>query len=286
MKTNEPPYQLVRTRVSDQEWIFNESADAFAATLEFETLLERTRGGERLASLLRAFLKAHPWHFDAMTHYASCKMEERKYLEAYAFSMTAVATAREAFPSDFDEAIHQIPGGFVQNRPFLRALHGKMQAAAAIGELGTAIATGKLLLKLDIQDRMGGREDLPRYLLREGRYQEAIDLFESEDFRGTFGRAEYLRPVTLLYLKRRAEAIASIEDCLRTPATARYILDGMLPRPDSDSPIGGYTSGSDLEGWYHAKIYRDFWVDCPASSSSARPPRRSRWLDGRATTPQ
>lgn len=281
MKIIEPLYQLVRAQFSEHEWIFHESPEASVATEKFDVILDRGRCGENLGRLLRPFLKDHPWHFDAMTHYASCKRAERKFLEAYAFATTALATAREAFPPEFDEANHQIPGGFVANRPFLRALYEKMESCVEIGELSAAIATGFSVLKYDVEDRMGAHEVLPKYLLMQGRYQRAIDLFDSEPFKGTFHRAEYLRPVALLRLGRHDEAIAAIEDCLGTPATARYLLDPMLPQPKSDSPIGGFTSGSDLEGYFYGWQYRDLWIECPGAinllSSAAKKVAAAGW---------
>ena len=261
MKVIESPYRLIRTRVSEFEWRFQESESAWSATEEFDGILEQVRGGEKMGTLLRGFLKRYPWHFDAWSHYAMCKRQEGRTLDAYAFSRTAVAMAKEAIPNDYDPSKHEIPGGFVENRPFLRALYELMQCYDALGDADGASATGFEILKYDPEDRMGARLELPKYLIKQGRYGTAAELFDRPEFSGTFYRASYLLPLVMLYLDRRKEAHEAIEDCLGSPQTARYLLDPMLPVPESDSPFG-LSSGSELEGYYYARQYRQFWFDC------------------------
>ncbi len=258
----EPPYKLIRTRVSEIEWRFEESQEAWAATDQFDAVLEKGRATGKLSPLLREFLKKFPWHFDALTHYAMCKRYERKFLDAYAYARTAVGTAKEAFPDDFDPAGQQIPGGFVENRPFLRALHELMQCRETLGDNVGASKIGYEILSFDVMDRMGARTELPKYLLRMGRYQKALELFESPEFEGTFHRSNYLLPLVLLHIGRREEAIKTFDECLHTPQTARYLLNPMLPMPPSDSPFGGVTSGSELEGYFCAQEYRPLYFEC------------------------
>lgn len=118
-------------------------------------------------------------------------------LDAYAFARTAVATAKEAFPNDYDPSRHQIPGGFVDNRPFLRALYEFMQCCDALGDVDGAATAGFEILAYDLADRMGARLELPKYLIKQGRYATAAELFERPDFVGTFHRASYLHPLVL-----------------------------------------------------------------------------------------
>jgi len=261
MNIIESPYRLIRTQVSEFEWRFEESQSAWSATEEFDGILEQGRGNGKLSNLLRRFLKCNPWHFDALTHLAMCKRQAGNVLDAYAFSHTAVATAKEAIPKEYEPSKHRIPGGFVQNRPFLRALHELMQCCEALGDTDRAATIGFEILGYDQEDRMGARIELPKYLIKQGRYGKAAELFEEPNFAGTFHRASYLLPLILLHLDRRKEAMVAIEDCLGSPQTARYLLNPMLPMPESDSPFG-LSSGSELEGYYCARQYRQLWFDC------------------------
>lgn len=260
--TTTPPFELINTRFSEKEWRFEASEAAWVATEEFNGILETARGTRKLNAPLRAFLKRHPWHFDALTHYAMLKYREGKKLEAYAFAHTAVGIARSCIPLEFDPKDHTIPGGFVENRPYLRSLYNLMLCCEALDDAQAAASIGFEILDLDYEDRMGARMELPKHLLRLERYQAAADLFESERFSGTFHRADYLYPLALLHLGRKNEAVEAIEDCLRTPQVARYLLEPMAKQPPSDSPIGGFTSGSNLEGYWHARDYLPFWLDC------------------------
>ena len=256
-----PPFFLIRTRVSEEEWRFEGSEEAWTATEKFDGILEKARATGKMGGLLRSFLKRYPWHFDALSHYSGEKLREGKTLEAYAFSHAAVATARSCIPREFDPALHYIPGGFVENRPFLRCLYNLMQCYEALGDYRGASALGDELLQFDYEDRMGARMEMPKYFLRQGRYQAAAELFSAEKWEGTFYAAQHLYPVVLLHLDRRNEAIKEIEGLLGRPNVARYLLDPDVPCPPQDSPFG-MSSGSELEGYYFASQYRCFWASC------------------------
>jgi tetratricopeptide (TPR) repeat protein len=260
MKLNIPRYELVRSQSCETDWLFEESEEAFAVTLKFDEILERWRGSNSFTSELRKFLNRYPWHFDAMNHYASCKLDDGRPLEAFAFAQTAVSVARSAIPSDFQEGEHKIPGGFVQNRPFLRCLYQLMLAQARVGELSSATATGYQLLSYDERDRMGCLMELPKYLIQQGLFRKAITLFKDEDFEDSFGPAKYLYPLALIGAGQEDDARKAIEDCMRSPRIAKYILNPDLPMPKPELPFFGITMGSELEGFACADVYRPLWV--------------------------
>lgn len=60
----------------------------------------------------------------------------------------------------------KLPWGLIDNRPFLRALHGQMISHWALGEISEAISIAKRLLKLNPDDHQGIRFLLPE--LRQG----------------------------------------------------------------------------------------------------------------------
>ncbi|MCB1132901.1 MAG: hypothetical protein KDN05_17385 [Verrucomicrobiae bacterium] len=243
-----------------KEWIIKESDDAFTATEEFNGILEAWAGYRGLASKIRRFLKKYPWHFDAMCHYALCKQDEGKVIEAFAFAHAAVAQAENSFPTEFEEEHHLIPGGYIENRPFLRCLVNLMVIQSEVGELSESIATGFRVLSFDPEDRMGARLELPKSLIRAGQNRKAVDLFENPMYEGSFYATIYLYPVALLNLGREAEARLAIEDCLTKPRIAKYILNPDLPRPEPEKiPFLGMTSGSEIEGYHYAAQFRRFW---------------------------
>lgn len=257
MKLNEPAYRL--EQMDPHEWRFEESEEMDAITEKFDELLERHQGTNKLTSALRKFLNEFPDHFDALNHYAMCKLDEGKPLDAYAFAHTAVAIARRAFPPEFQPGRDRLPGDWVENRPFLRALHGLMVAEDAVGSRSAAIDLARELLNYDPEDRTGARLILPEYLLAAQRNAEALAVFNRPEFEDTFHVAGYLQALALLRLGRETEARQCLETCLsRYPQVARFILDPFTPRPDDDGSWG-IVSGSPSEGWYYGIRYTWIW---------------------------
>jgi hypothetical protein len=265
MKLNAPRYTLVRTQLCDSEWIFRESPEAAPATRRFDQILEAWQGRKGLTSELRKFLNRYPWHFDAMNHYAACKLAEGRTLDGFAFAQSAASIARNAFPDDFEEGSHQVPGGFFENRPFLRCLYQLMVAQADLGEWRAACSTGYQIVGYDIEDRMGARMELPKYLLKLGMHRRVIDLFEEKSFEDTFHTALYLYPLALLGGGDKGRAVEAIRSCLRMPNVAKYLLDPSLPQPEPEQPFFGITSGSELEGFLCASEYRPYWQLVPGA---------------------
>lgn len=258
MEQNDSDYQLVR--MAAQEWRFETSERIDALTQKYFDLCERHSRTGKLTSALRRFLNEHPGHLDALGHYAMCKLEEGKALDAFAFAHTAVATGRRAFPLDFDPGLGTLPGGWHENRPFLRALHVLMLAQQALHDRLNAIDTGFELLLRDPEDRMGARMELPELLLAEGRDQDALDLFAKPEFEGAFDTSIYLEALAWLRVGDEAKAIEVLQQALRYfPQVARFLLDVSNHEPEEGLTPFGIASGSPYEGWNFARRYRRFW---------------------------
>lgn len=257
-----PYYGLHLAMGSEFEWIFEDSPEVWSATEEFDAILEYSGGAKDFGTVLRRFLKKYPWHIDALTHYATCKRYAGRALDGFAFASSAVLHGRNAFPKEFDRVKHEIPGGFVQNRPFLRALHELMESSAEVGDLRSAVEIGYEMLGFDREDKMGARLELPWFLVRLGRFAAAAEIFEHKRYKETFFEARYLYPVVLLELDRIENAIAVIQECLVFPDVARYILDPSLDYPEWDSPVAAFALSPEQEGSRLAQKYREHWLKC------------------------
>lgn len=272
MKLVEPDYRL--EQMGKRDWRFVESWDMSAATEKFNGILEHRGGRRGLTAALRSFLNEHPGHIDALHHYAMCKFNEGKLLDALAFAHTAVATGRAALPDDFHLADDCLPGGWIENRPFLRALHGLMISQNALFQIGAAVETGKALIGCDSQDRMGARLVLPLYLLELNRDREAVEMFIRPEFEGTFGTTSSLHVLALIRLGRNEDAMKALTPCLRYyPKVITYLLDPRLPRPENESPFGGVIMGSDYEAWDAAIQQRGVWERTPGALDLLRSTR-------------
>ena len=274
MKLVEPDYWL--EQMGEREWRFVESWEIEAATEKFNDILEQGGGKRGLTPALRGFLNEHPSHIDALHHYAMCKREEAKPLDALAFAHTAVATGRSALPEGFRLADGCLPGGWIENRPFLRALHGLMIAQREMHQTAAAIATGRELIGCDSQDRMGARLVLPLFLLELHRDQEALDLFGQPDFEDTFGTTSYLHALALVRLDRADEVPPVLKSCLQYyPGVADYLLQPLCAPPENDSPFGGMVVGSAYEAWDAAVQQRWVWERTPGALDLLRSARQA-----------
>jgi len=262
MKIVEAPYTLLDR--GHNEWRFSESSAMATATEVFDSILEKNNGyhggwSSRLAGALRKFLQKHPDHIDALHHYASCLLHDDQDVEALAFSHTAVATGMRFFPRQFTIGKDRLPTGYIQNRPFIRAVHGLMLAQRNLSLINEAISTAEMCLSLDEEDRMGARESLAIYLLESNRNRNAIELFEKPLYKENFRGAQYLFPLALVRIGENEKARKSLAHCLYYyPQVARFILNRALPQPEGDSRFGA-TWGSELEGWIYARQFGAFW---------------------------
>ena len=257
VKLIEPHYRLIDC--GNNEWRFHESAEMQAATAEFDYINEGSFSRPRATDLYR-FLKKHPDHIDVLHHYSCCLNSQGKYIEALAFSQTAVAIGMRAFPKQFAVGQDRLPTGFDANRPFLRAVHGLMLCQRSVGLIDDAIATGEMCLALDREDRMGASESLVVYLVESGRDKTALALFENPNYKDKFSDVEYLHAVALIRLGRDEEARTVLRSCLHYyPQVARFILNRNLPQPANEDRLGGVVSGSELEGWSHARNFGSLW---------------------------
>lgn len=280
MKNNEPAYWL--ENMGNAGWRFEVSAERNEVDIAFGELLEDQDGRTSLTAKLRKFVNRYPDHIDALHHYAMCKLEDGKPLDAYAFAHTAVAIGRRVFPPEFSPGADQLSGGWFENRPFLRALHGLMLAEGAVGNRDAAIQVGRELLGYDPEDRMGVRLELPKRLLEAQRNAEALAIFSTPGLEDSFHVAKYLQAIALLRLDREAEARQCLEHCLHDyPLVARFILEPLQPRPN-DGDSWGIVVGSPFEGWYYGTRYAPLWRTpesaLPLLRELSRPLADAGWL--------
>jgi len=273
MRILEPDHAL--EQMGETDWRFVLSAGMQSATDRFDRLLDSGASGSRLTARLRAFLNECPNHIDALYHYAMCKLQEGKPLDSFAYAHAAVAIGHAAFPRGFELKADCLPGGWIENRPFLRALWGLMTAQGSMQLTEDAITTARELILCDSQDRMGARLVLPLYLLELNRDREALELFERPDFEGTFGPTSYLHALALIRLGREGDLPAVWQPCLRYyPKVAEYLVNRDLPRPEDESPFG-MVMGSDFEAWDAAVQQRWVWERTPGAIDFLRTARKA-----------
>lgn len=252
-------------RIGGDEWHFEFSPRMEEATERFDAILDNDGGRRGLTVALRNFLNGCPGHIDALHHYSCCKLDDGKILDAFAFSHAAVAIGRAAMPDEFHATHGRLPRGWIENRPFLRALHGLCLVQHRLGYHLEAAAGARELLHLDPGDGMGARMMLPLFLLAAGLDQQAIDFFKTPEFQGAFHTAGYLHALALIRIGCPEEGRKVLDQCIDAlPEVARYLVHNRLPVPEQDF-LGGMVVGGAYEGWTTAVEQDWLWHRSPGA---------------------
>lgn len=154
---------------------FAELEDAFFA------LLDRKDAGQ--ASLrshvaaLAELIDRQPDFIDAHAHLGFALLEQGKTRKALDACLRGVAVGEAAIPQGFAGTI---AWGHIENRPFLRALHGAVLCQSRLRRRGEAAHSMERMLAYNPSDNQGVRYLLGSEYLRLGKQDEARRLFEAE----------------------------------------------------------------------------------------------------------
>jgi len=133
--------------VPGRDW--ETSHDPILEAVELAARAERERARGLLESLLAEDLRC----LDAHAHLGSFAFDYSAAL-AMAHFETGVAIGERSLPTGFDGVL---PWGWIDNRPFLRCLHGYGLSLWRLGRLGDAAAVFEALLWLNPTDNQGAR---------------------------------------------------------------------------------------------------------------------------------
>jgi len=96
-------------------------------------------------------------HLDAIHHLALVLSERNLLDQARDLWDQSVRIGRKAFPQDFKLGRERLEWGWLENRPFLRCLHGLALARYDEGEVEEALRLFQELLSLNPNDNQGVR---------------------------------------------------------------------------------------------------------------------------------
>lgn len=251
---------LTLEEVGPREWrfvypeLYDELMEQFDRGVEF---LEagQLKEAERI---FRATLAKMPEHLDARHHLALVLDERRRKAEARSVWDEAVKVGRAAFPAGFDPGQDRLEWGWLENRPFLRCLHGLAVACWEAGEVEQPLGLYRELLALNPNDNQGVRVVAVEALFELGRPGEVLALFERypDDIMPelTYGRA-----LALFSLGRRDEADRALRKAVAgSPLVAKELLKTKHRRPRSRFP-GTVTVGGPDEAYDYWEHHGKFW---------------------------
>lgn len=155
---------------------------------EFDTALEaldsaleqRSQGlltDKAYAALLERIITERPDFIDAHAHLSYLWIEQGKPKKALDASLAGLTLANRLVPEGF--AGH-IEWGHLDNRPYLRAMHGAVLAYGRLRRHKEAAAVIERVLACNPNDNQGGRYLLGSELLRAGDAARAQTVFEAE----------------------------------------------------------------------------------------------------------
>lgn len=137
-----------------------DGADAILEAVELRDRGQRARATRLLEQLLERDTRC----LDAHAHLGSFAFETGEVHAALAHYATGVHIAERALPERFDGVLGW---GWLDNRPFLRCLHGLTISAWRVGEHDAAETLCWALLWLNPADNQGARDLLPEIVAAE-----------------------------------------------------------------------------------------------------------------------
>lgn len=154
--------------------------ERFAPLLdEFDDLLDAHQSGvmndKRYIAELNRLIRQEPDLIDLHAHLSFIFLEQDKPKKALDAALAGLAAGNRLIPESFSGAIEW---GYVDNRPYLRALHGAMLAYVRLRRHKDAATLIDKMLAYNPNDNQGSRYLLGSELLRAGDKERAANIFD------------------------------------------------------------------------------------------------------------
>jgi len=243
---------------------FNEDADeykfgeyvSFDDSEPFEYAMEFFRAGQmtKARKALCAFIAQYPLHIDSYHHLGNLAWEGGLVDRALKYYEMAFMIGRLTVPASFTG---RLPWPVVDNRPFLRACHGRALALMELGRFIEAAEGFSEILRLNPRDNQGVRYILPGLLAGEGSWTRAREVLDET---GTDGMNLYTRCLIETEEGRRADALRWLCAAVSHNPYVPGILAGEPPAEMEDSIHRGYvTMGGPSEAIEYIRHNEVLW---------------------------
>jgi tetratricopeptide (TPR) repeat protein len=126
---------------------------------------------------LKLLVERHPDFIDGHAHLGNALFEEGKTKSALSACLQGAAIGESVISQNFRGTIEW---GHLDNRPFLRAMHGAALCHLKLGQRQKAVALMEKMLKWNPGDNQGVRYLVGSEYFRLGRTDEARAIFEAE----------------------------------------------------------------------------------------------------------
>lgn len=261
-KTNNQDCQsLELICIGDGEWVFSDqdtSNEIYELLEEALDLMEEMKFGSAKAKLKR-LLKLNPYHIDAIHHLAIIENSKKNKDSSSNLWERGVMIGRSAISKRFKRGSSRIPWLNLDNRPFLRCLHGHGFALLDEDRIDEAIDVFKELIDYNPDDNLGARDNLMSMFIETGRLDEALEL--SRRYDDDAGPCiMYGKALTCFLKGDMKEADKSLVEAMKyTPRVAEEILKKDHSKPDGWKP-GYITLGGWDEAYYYWEMQGKYWT--------------------------
>ncbi|MFC1758536.1 tetratricopeptide repeat protein [Planctomycetota bacterium] len=226
----------------------------------FERALDTFRAGyhDDAEELLRAFIKAYPYHIDSYHHLGIIETEQDHHDRALKYFETGYRIGLLSIPNNFDGTL---PWVYLENRPFLRAAHGYGLSLERKRRHVEAVDVYEQILALNPNDNQGIRHLLPSLYLKAQAPQKARAALEQH---GADGMNLFTRCLLEIKDGHRIEAVRWLCRGLAcNPHIPELVLSEqrLVPTDETHVVVGGKTEAADYlhqnDAWTR-KQPRDF----------------------------
>ncbi|MFC1982358.1 tetratricopeptide repeat protein [Chloroflexota bacterium] len=253
---------LELSRVAPYEWEFVYPAIYYDLTNEFHKGCESYEEGnlDDAERIFRAVLAQMPNHIDAIHHLALVLSKRGMLTEARDLWEQNSRIGHKAFPQDFKLGRDRREWGWLENRPFLRCLHGLALVRYDDGEIEEALGLFQELLSLNPNDNQGVRAVAVQALFKLGRFEDALELTKQypED---VIPEVLYGRALALFKLGQRQEASVALREAIGyIPLVAKELLKVKHHLPET-AMLDAVTVGGADEAYYYWEHCGQFWEE-------------------------
>ncbi len=253
---------LKLSRVAPHEWEFVYPAIYRDLMDEFHAGCELYEEGDldEAERVFRAVLAQMPDHLDALHHLALVLSERNLVDEARDLWEQDVRIGRKAFPKDFKPGRDRLEWCLLENRPFLRCLHGLALVKYEDGEIEEALKLFQELLSLNPNDNQGVRAMAQEALFKLGRFEDALEITKQypDDI---MSDTLYGRALALFKLGQRQKATLALQEAIEyLPLVGKELLKTKHRLPRTARPDMVTVGGAD-EAYYYWEQWGQFWEE-------------------------
>lgn len=235
---------------------------------EFDELLDTYQSGgledKPYVTALQRLLAREPEFIDGYAHLAFAWYEQGKPKKALEAALAGLGVANRLIPEGF---AGRIEWGHLENRPFLRALHGAVLAHVRLRRHREAVVLIEKMLAYNPNDNQGMRYLHGSEALRAGDYDQAQEVFAAE----AEGYPPYFYELALTHILK-GEWIPAATALRRGFCANPYIAEilGGNPRPQPLAIWHGSNLAEPETAAHYVEMYGDLWRRWPDSLAFVR----------------